>query len=152
MKHMAITLLALLCASRADLDAAEPGDMRWTRQSVEAELRTFKSVLKKLGLKAPMKRARDLAARIKALGGTPTKPGGAETVAGRAAGAATGQASTIEMLRLELAEEQQAIKDYAAEIAEIMEDEETLDMLEEHLVDEIQHSRWMKAQIAVLSR
>jgi bacterioferritin (cytochrome b1) len=96
--------------------------------------------------------ARDLAARIKALGGTPTKPGGAETIVGRAAGAATGQASTIEMLRLELAEEQQAIKDYAAEIAEIMEDEETLDMLEEHLVDEIQHSRWMKAQIAVLSR
>jgi bacterioferritin (cytochrome b1) len=96
--------------------------------------------------------ARDLAARIKALGGTPTAPGGAETVVGRAAGAATGQASTIEMLRLELAEEQQAIKDYAAEIAEIMEDEETLDMLEEHLVDEIQHSRWMKAQIAVLSR
>jgi bacterioferritin (cytochrome b1) len=96
--------------------------------------------------------ARDLAARIKALGGTPTEPGGAETVVGRAAGAATGQASTIEMLRLELAEEQQAIKDYAAEIADIMEDEETLDMLEEHLVDEIQHSRWMKAQIAVLSR
>ena len=25
-----------------------------------------------------------------------------------------------------------------------------LDMLEEHLVDEIQHSRWLKAQIAVL--
>jgi bacterioferritin (cytochrome b1) len=96
--------------------------------------------------------ARDLAARIKALGGTPTGPGGAETVVGRSAGAATAQASTVEMLRLELAEEQQAIKDYAAEIAEIMEDEETLDMLEEHLVDEIQHSRWLKAQIAVLSR
>jgi bacterioferritin (cytochrome b1) len=96
--------------------------------------------------------ARDLAARIEALGGAPTEPGGAETVVGRAAGAATAQASTVEMLRLELAEEQQFIKDYAAEIAEIMEDEETLDMLEEHLVDEIQHSRWLKAQIAVLSR
>jgi len=56
----------------------------------------------------------------------------------------------VEMLQLELAEEQQAIKDYAAQIAEIMDDEETLDMLEEHLVDEIQHSRWLKAQIAVL--
>jgi bacterioferritin (cytochrome b1) len=96
--------------------------------------------------------ARDLAARIKALGGAPTEPGGAETVVGRAAGAATAQASTVEMLRLGLAEEQQFIRDYAAEIAEIMEDEETLDMLEEHLVDEIQHSRWLKAQIAVLSR
>ena len=63
MRHMAITLLALLCASRADLDAAEPGDIRWTHQSVEDELRTFEPVLKKLGLNAPMKRARDLAAR-----------------------------------------------------------------------------------------
>jgi bacterioferritin (cytochrome b1) len=96
--------------------------------------------------------ARDLAARIKALGGAPTEPGGAETIVGRAAGAATAQGATVEMLRLALAEEQQFIRDYAAEIAEIMEDEETLDMLEEHLVDEIQHSRWLKAQIAVLSR
>ena len=96
--------------------------------------------------------ARDLAARIRALGGTPTEPGGAETVVGRAAGATTAQASTVEMLRLELAEEQQAIKDYAAEIAEIMDDDETLDMLEEHLNDEIQHARWMKAQIAALSK
>jgi bacterioferritin (cytochrome b1) len=108
------------------------------------------------GVRATMaveqRHARDLATRIETLGGTPTEPGGAEIVVGRAARAATAQASTVEMLRLELAEEQQAIKDYAAEIAEIMEDEETLDMLEEHLVDEIQHSRWLKAQIAVLSR
>lgn len=96
--------------------------------------------------------ARDLAARIQALGGTPIEAGGVETVAGRAAGAASAQASTVEMLRLELAEEQQAIKDYAAEIAAIMDDEDTLDMLQEHLNDEIQHSRWMKAHIAALSR
>jgi bacterioferritin (cytochrome b1) len=96
--------------------------------------------------------ARDLAARIEALGGTPVEPGGVETVAGRAAGAASAQASTVEMLRLELAEEQQAIKDYAAEIAAIMDDDETLDMLQEHLNDEIQHARWMKAHIAVLGR
>jgi bacterioferritin (cytochrome b1) len=95
--------------------------------------------------------ARDLAARIKALGGTPVEAGGVETVAGRAAGAASAQASTVEMLRLELAEEQQAIKDYAAQIAAIMDDEETLDMLQENLNDEIQHSRWMKAHIAVLA-
>ena len=93
--------------------------------------------------------ARDLAARIKVLGGTPIEPGGVETVVGRAAGA---QVSTLEMLRLELAEEQQAIKDHAVEIAEIMDDEETLDMLQENLNDEIQHSRWMKAHIAALSR
>jgi bacterioferritin (cytochrome b1) len=96
--------------------------------------------------------ARDLAARIEALGGTPARPGGAETVVGRAAGAATAQASTAEMLRLELAEEQQAIKDYAFEIAEIMDDDETLDILHEHLNDEIEHSRSMKAQLAALSK
>ena len=95
--------------------------------------------------------ARDLAARIQALGGSPVEPGGVETVVGRAAGAASAQASTGEMLRLELAEEQQAIKDYAVEIAEIMDDEETLDMLQENLNDEIQHSRWMKAHIAALA-
>ena len=95
--------------------------------------------------------ARDLAARIKALGGTPVEPGGVETVVGRAVGAASAQALTVEMLRLELAEEQQAIKDYAVEIAEIMDDEETLDMLQENLNDEIQHSRWMKAHIAALA-
>ena len=96
--------------------------------------------------------ARDLTARINAMGGTPAEPGGVETVVGRAVGATSAQASTAEMLRLELAEEQQAIKDYATQIAEIMDDDETLDMLEEHLTDEIQHSRWMKAQITALSR
>ena len=96
--------------------------------------------------------ARDLTARIKDLGGTPAEPGGVETIVGRAAGATSAQASTVEMLRLELAEEQQAIKDYAAQIAEIMDDEETMDLLEGHLTDEIQHARWMKTQLAALSR
>ena len=38
------------------------------------------------------------------------------------------------------------------QIAEIMDDEETLDLLEEHLADEMQHARWLKAQIAALSK
>ncbi len=101
-------------------------------------------------MQVEQRHARDLHERIEALGGSPAEPGGRETVAGRAAGAATAQASTSEMLRLELAEEQQFIRDYAAEIAEIMDDEETLDMLQEHLNDEIEHSRWMKAQLAAL--
>lgn len=101
-------------------------------------------------MQVEQRHARDLAERIRALGGTPAEPGGAQTVAGRAAGATTAQAATAEMLRLELAEEQQAINDYAAEVAEIMDDEQTLDMLQEHLSDEIEHSRWMKAQLAVL--
>ncbi|MGD2104766.1 MAG: ferritin-like domain-containing protein [Anaerolineae bacterium] len=94
--------------------------------------------------------ARDLADRVSELGGTPAKPGGKEGVAGRAAAAATAQGSTADMLRLELSEEQQFIKDYAFEIAEIMDDDQTLDMLHEHLNDEIEHSRWMKAQLAAL--
>jgi bacterioferritin (cytochrome b1) len=95
--------------------------------------------------------ADELTARIKALGGTPAQPGGVETVVGRSAGATSAQGSTVEMLQLELAEEQQAIKDYAGQIADIMEDEETLDLLEEHLADEIEHARWFKSQIARLS-
>jgi bacterioferritin len=91
--------------------------------------------------------ARDLARRIEALGGSPVEPGGVETLAGRAAGAVSAQASTAEMLRLQLAEEQQAIKDYASEIADIMDDAETLDLLQENLNDEIEHSRWMKEQL-----
>jgi len=101
-------------------------------------------------LAVEQRHARDLAARIRALGGTPTEPGGAETIAGRAAGAASAQASTMEMLRLELGEEQQAIKDYAIHIADLMLDEETQALLEQNLADEIQHARWLKAQIGVL--
>jgi bacterioferritin (cytochrome b1) len=96
--------------------------------------------------------ARALTERIRALGGEPVSPGGAATVTGRAAGAATAQAGTAEMLRLELAEEQKAIVDYANAIAHIMDDEVTLDLLEENLSDEIQHSRWMKARILELEK
>lgn len=101
--------------------------------------------------KVEQRHAKELTARIRALGGTPTEPGGVETVVGRSAGATSAQGSTVEMLRLELAEEQQAIKDYAGQIAAIMEDEETLDLLEKHLADEIDHARWFKSQIARLS-
>jgi bacterioferritin (cytochrome b1) len=101
-------------------------------------------------LAVEQRHACDLAARIRALGGTPSEPGGVETVAGRSVGATSVHASTVEMLHLELAEEQQAIKDYATQVAEIMDDEETLDLIENHLVDEIQHARWLKAQIAAL--
>lgn len=94
--------------------------------------------------------ARALAERVRALGGEPVSPGGAATVAGRAAGAVTAQMGTEDMLRLELAEEQKAITDYAEAIAHIMDDERTLDLLEEHLLDEIRHSRWMKARILEL--
>lgn len=99
-------------------------------------------------LAVEQRHARDLTARIRELGGTPAEPGGLETVVGRATGAASAQATTLEMLQLELSEEQQAIRDYAAQIAEIMDDDETVTLLEQHLADEMQHARWLKAQIA----
>lgn len=102
-------------------------------------------------LKVERRHAEDLAARIKALGGTPVARGGEETIIGRAIGAASSQMSTVEMLKLELAEEHHAIKDYANYITSIMEDQETLDLLEKNLRDELDHSRWLKAQIARLS-
>jgi len=96
--------------------------------------------------------AEELTKRIKELGAKPAQPGGTATVVGRAAGAASGQASTGEMLKLELGEEQQAIKDYSAQIAEIMEDNETITLLEKHLLDEMEHARWLKAQILALEK
>jgi bacterioferritin (cytochrome b1) len=96
--------------------------------------------------------AQELTKRIKELGGEPAQPGGEATVAGRAVGAASAQASTAEMLKLELGEEQQAIKDYSAQVAEIVDDDETAILVEEHLHDEIEHARWLKAQIRALEK
>lgn len=50
--------------------------------------------------------AEELMTRIKDLGGQSTQRGGTVTVVGRAAGATSSRSSTVEMLRLELAEEQ----------------------------------------------
>ncbi|MBC7228424.1 MAG: hypothetical protein H5T61_14535 [Thermoflexales bacterium] len=102
-------------------------------------------------LEVEQRHARDLTARIRALGGTPAEPGGLETVTGRAVGAATAHADPVEMLRLELAEEQQAIRDYATQIAEILDDDETVELLTHNMEDEMQHARWLKAQIRRLS-
>jgi len=66
-------------------------------------------------------------------------------------GATTAQVSTVEMLKLELGEEQQAIKDYSAQIAEIV-DDDTVTLLQEHLQDEMEHARWLKAQIRALKK
>jgi bacterioferritin (cytochrome b1) len=96
--------------------------------------------------------AEELTRRIEDLGSEPALPGGTATVVGRAAGATSGRSSTVEMLGLELAEEQQAIKDYSAQIAEVMEDNETITLLEKHLPDEMEHARWLKGQILALKK
>ena len=96
--------------------------------------------------------AQELTKRIKELGGEPAQPGGAATIAGRAVGAASAQASTAEMLKLELGEEQQAITNYSAQIADIVDDNDTVTLLEENLHDEMEHARWLKAQIRALEK
>jgi bacterioferritin (cytochrome b1) len=94
--------------------------------------------------------ATNLARRIRQLSERPVEPGGAATVVGRVASAGSRGAPTAELLLLELAEEQSAIKHYAAAVAEIMDDEDTLSLLAEHLQDEIAHALWMKRQIRTL--
>jgi len=94
--------------------------------------------------------ASNLSRRIRQLGARPAEAGGAPTIAGRAAALGGAGMSTAEMLRLELAEEQSAIKYYAAAIAEIMDDEDTLALLAEQLQDELAHALWMKRQLRTL--
>ncbi|UCG06004.1 MAG: demethoxyubiquinone hydroxylase family protein [Desulfobacterales bacterium] len=94
--------------------------------------------------------AQELTKRIEELGGLPAKSGEAETRLGKALGVSSGEGSTLEMLKFELSEEQQAIKDYSAEIADIMYDTSTISMLKKHLMDEIDHADWLKSKIAVL--
>ena len=94
--------------------------------------------------------AKSLAKRIRALNEEPVSRSEAATIAGRALSST--QVNTIDMLRLELAEEQNAIVDYANAIARIVEDEITLDLLEENLLDEMRHARWLKSQICILDK
>lgn len=101
-------------------------------------------------LEVEQEHAANLSRRVRELGGRPVQPGGPSTVAGRVAAATSRTLSTVEMLRMELGEEQAAIKHYAMAVAEIMEDEDTVSMLAEHLQDEIAHATWMKRQIRAL--
>jgi bacterioferritin (cytochrome b1) len=59
---------------------------------------------------------------------------------------------TLEMLRLEMQREQQAIKDYSIPVADIIDDMITLEMLEEQLFDEMRHAKWLKQRIVELER
>lgn len=56
------------------------------------------------------------------------------------------------MLRLEMQRERQAIKDYCISVADIIDDMITLEMLEEHLFDEMRHAQWLKQRIVELER
>ncbi|RME89513.1 MAG: ferritin-like domain-containing protein [Anaerolineae bacterium] len=97
-----------------------------------------------------MGHAKALTERLRALGETPAAYD--EQTAAITRSLSGAQAGTLDMLRLELEEEQNAIVHYAKAIARIMDDEATLDVLEENLLDEMRHARWLKSQISKLER
>jgi bacterioferritin (cytochrome b1) len=101
-------------------------------------------------LEVEREHAEELTKRIEELGGLPAKPGEEDTRRGKALGMTSRQASTLEMLNFELSEEQQAIKDYSIQIADIMDDTATVAILKKHLMDEIDHADWLKSKIAQL--
>jgi rubrerythrin len=92
----------------------------------------------------------NLATRIRELSGKPVDHSVDAAKAGRKMGEESRQKGTLGMLRLELDNEQQAIKDYATPVAEILNDFETIEMLEEQLFDEMRHAKWLKKKILAL--
>jgi bacterioferritin (cytochrome b1) len=101
-------------------------------------------------LPAEQSHAVNLAKRIRDLGGAPVEPGGPATKRGQEMGQKSKEQGTLGMLRLQLQEEQQAIIDYARQVAEIEDDMVTLEMLEEQLLDEMRHAKWLKRKIIEL--
>jgi len=91
-----------------------------------------------------------LTTRIAELGGVPVKPGGPASIKGREMGESSKGKGTLAMLKLELEQEQHAIKAYAVPVADILTDIETLEMLEEQLFDEMRHAKWLKQKIMEL--
>ena len=89
----------------------------------------------------------NLATRIRELGGEPADHSDEAAEVGRKMGEESKQQGTMGMLRLELENEQQAIKDYATPVAEILDDMQTIEMLEEQLFDEMRHAKWLKKKI-----
>jgi bacterioferritin (cytochrome b1) len=94
--------------------------------------------------------AHALALRIRALERQPTP---AEPAAAPARAEPTADPAVIaDMLRLDLADEQWAIMYYATTIAEFLPDgdDETLAVLEENLLDELRHARWLRDRLRLL--
>lgn len=91
--------------------------------------------------------AKDLTARILALGGQPATAGGAPTIEGRALGAQSAAAGITQMLQLDLTEEEKAIQLYRAQIASVLSDADTVVLLKRHLDDETAHAQWLRGKL-----
>jgi bacterioferritin (cytochrome b1) len=92
----------------------------------------------------------NLAARIRDLGGETLDASGDAVRVGKQIGEESKKQGTMGMLSMELENEKQAIKDYAIPVAEISDDMDTLEMLEEQLFDEMRHAKWLKKKILEL--
>jgi bacterioferritin (cytochrome b1) len=82
-----------------------------------------------------------LALRIAALGGSPTSL----TPQSRPA-----DDTLADWLKQDLSAEQWAIVEYAELVAGIYDDDETVELMTELLLDEIRHARWLKAMLRTL--
>jgi rubrerythrin len=94
--------------------------------------------------------ARDLAARIRELGGAPVDAGSPAIVEGRGLGAQSAAGTLAQMLQLDLAEEDKAIQFYRTQIAAILDDAATVVMLKRHLDDETAHAKWLGSKMGTL--
>ena len=92
----------------------------------------------------------NLASRIRELGGEPIDPSVDAAQIGRKIADESKKLGTMGMLKMELQNEQQAIKDYAIPVADILDDIDTIEMLEEQLFDEMRHAKWLKQKILEL--
>jgi bacterioferritin (cytochrome b1) len=92
----------------------------------------------------------NLSERIRGLGGEPIDASGNAVRVGKQMGEESKKQGTMGMLSMELENEQQAIKNYAIPVAEILDDMETIEMLEEQLFDEMRHAKWLKKKILEL--
>jgi bacterioferritin (cytochrome b1) len=82
-----------------------------------------------------------LARRITALGGTPATHAPDTLPAGQ---------TLAQHLAHDLAAEQWAIVEYARLVAGIADDQETVELMTELLLDEIRHARWLKATLRTI--
>jgi bacterioferritin (cytochrome b1) len=92
----------------------------------------------------------NLSERIRGLGGEPIDASGNAVRVGKQMGEESKKQGTMGMLSMELENEQQAIKNYAIPVDEILDDMETIEMLEEQLFDEMRHAKWLKKKILEL--
>lgn len=89
--------------------------------------------------------------RIKALGGDLPREAARAVTVGRAAGISSG-GDVVAMLKAELAEEEQAVREYSRLVGEMKYDDDTLLLLASQLIDEIKHRGWLKKKLSELQK